>query len=481
MTRTLRVAYREFASTAFTKSFMFGFFVMPIIIFVGVAGATVLFNRDGPKVQGTVAVIDQSPGGKVAEGLRSRFTPERDEQEAKEQIARVQKAAEDSPLGPMARQAWETPQAQMALQQAMPRAAITLEVLAPDTDVKAEQARVLADSARRVDGAAAASQRLALVVIPAGSVTPAAPVKPGDEGAFEAFQLHIRPKLDPQVQNRVRDKVRESLIDARLDAAGFAAERDRLRAMITQPRSETNEVTKEGVKKSNAGLAFLMPMAFMVLLWMSVFTAGQYLLTTTIEEKSSRVMEVLLSAVSSRELLIGKIIGQMAVGLLVLGLYGGLGVGSLFFTKTLSALDPLNLVYLAVFFLIAYALVASMMAAIGSAVSDMREAQSLMTPVMLILMVPMVLWMPISRDPNGMFSTIASMTPPLSPFVMVLRIPAAAGSIPVPLWQIAVSIALGLASVVFVAWAAAKIFRVGVLMYGKPPNLGTLIKWVRMA
>ena len=110
-----------------------------------------------------------------------------------------------------------------------------------------------------------------------------------------------------------------------------------------------------------------------------------------------------------------------------------------------------------------------------------KEAQALMTPVMLVLLVPMMLWLPISRNPNGMFATICSFVPPVSPFVMVLRIPAAAGSVPVPAWQIALSIAIGIVSVAVAIWAAAKIFRVGVLMYGKPPNFTTLIKWIRMA
>jgi len=118
------------------------------------------------------------------------------------------------------------------------------------------------------------------------------------------------------------------------------------------------------------------------------------------------------------------------------------------------------------------------MAAIGSAVNDIREAQSLMTPVMLVLMIPMMLWLPISRAPNSTFAQVLSFIPPVSPFVMVVRI---AGSEPVPLWQIPLSIFVGLASVFGALWASAKIFRIGVLMYGEPPNFKTLIRWVRMA
>ncbi len=138
----------------------------------------------------------------------------------------------------------------------------------------------------------------------------------------------------------------------------------------------------------------------MFLLWISVFTAGQYLLTTTIEEKSSRVMEVLLSAVSPMQLLCGKILGQMGVGIVILVAYAGMGMVGLVAASMMHILDPMNLVYLAIYFVIAFALIACLMAAIGSAVSDVREAQSLIGPVMIVLVIPMMLgWFPIPATP----------------------------------------------------------------------------------
>jgi ABC-2 type transport system permease protein len=131
-----------------------------------------------------------------------------------------------------------------------------------------------------------------------------------------------------------------------------------------------------------------------------------------------------------------------------------------------------------VYFVIAYFTIASMMAAIGSAVSELREAQTLMTPVMTLMIIPWVLWLPISRAPNSLLAQILSFVPGPNPFVMVIRL---CGSEPVPFWQIPASLAVGAAGAVFAAWSAAKIFRIGALMYGKPPNFRTLIKWVRMA
>jgi ABC-2 type transport system permease protein len=97
---------------------------------------------------------------------------------------------------------------------------------------------------------------------------------------------------------------------------------------------------------------------------------------------------------------------------------------------------------------------------------------------MIVLIIPLMLWMPISRNPNSPFALVCSFLPPISPFIMVVRL---AGSEKIPYWQIPASIAVGALSVWFAAWAAAKIFRIGILMYGKPPNLKTLLKWIARA
>ena len=201
-------------------------------------------------------------------------------------------------------------------------------------------------------------------------------------------------------------------------------------------------------------------------------------MTSTIEEKSSRVIEVLLSAVSPVELMAGKILGRMGASLVVLGLYVAIGMAALLSFALLGLLDPWLLFYLVVFFVIAYLVNASLMVAVGAAVNEMKEAQSLMIPVMLMLMAPWILAAPIARDPNSTFSTVISFIPPLNTFTMLIRM---ASSAPPPLWQVWISIAIGVASVCAAMWLASKVFRIGLLMYGKPPDFATLIRWVRAA
>ena len=160
----------------------------------------------------------------------------------------------------------------------------------------------------------------------------------------------------------------------------------------------------------------------------------------------------------------------MAVGFLVLVLYAGLGLLALVSFATLGLIDPMLIVYLIIFYLLAYFTFASMMAAVGSAVNEMREAQSLMMPIMLVLMVPWILWLPLSREPNSMLAVVAQ----LHPAVQQLR-DAAADDVrrrrrpPGSRW---VAIAIGAVGVYASVWFAAKVFRVGLLMFGKPPTFG---------
>jgi len=167
----------------------------------------------------------------------------------------------------------------------------------------------------------------------------------------------------------------------------------------------------------------------------------------------------------------------MGVATLMLALYGGLGVLALVSFAATGLLDPWLLFYLAVFFLIAFVVLAAMMAAIGAAVNELREAQTLLTPVMLVVMLPMMLWMPISRDPNSTFATVLSLLPPVNPFVMMLRL---GSSTPPPTWQVWLSIGIGVASMAAAVWFAGKVFRIGLLMHGKPPSFATLLRWARM-
>jgi ABC-type Na+ efflux pump permease subunit len=345
---------------------------------------------------------------------------------------------------------------------------IRVNALDPGADVERAKAPLKEGPA---DGRAADGGLLALVVVHRDAVVKA----PGSE-RFGSYDLYVRAKLDDRIQDEIRSGLRDAIVTARIASSGL--DRDLVTSMTRVDRVTSKTVTAEGEQATNEIANILLPAGFMVLLLVSVLTGGQYLLTTTVEEKSNRVVEVLLSAVSPMQLMAGKILGQMAVGFVVLVLYAGLGIAALVSFAMMGVLEVKLLVFLFIFFVLAYVTIASLMAAIGSAVSEMREAQTLMTPVMLIIMVPWLLWMPITRDPNSVFATVMSFIPPLGNFVMLLRMTSTS---PPPLWQAFLAIAVGAVGVWVALWFAAKVFRVGLLMYGKPPTIGTLIRWARMS
>lgn len=458
MKKILLVAQREFLSTAGTRAFIFGVLVTPVLIGALIFILPRMMHSSPPKIVGEVAIVD--PTGEVATALTAYLTPEQLARRRDADYRRLQEAM------PPALRSSGGSRLDATLNTALGEVPVLSVIpLDPATDV--ERAKDPLKSQPEKDAASAG--RLALIV-----VSPNAVVPNPSTGRFGSYQLFIRAKLDDRVEEEISDGVRDAIIGARIRTSGL--ERTRIDALTKIDRVTSKTVTETGEDSTNEVLNRLMPAAFMGLLLVSVMLSGQYLLTTTVEEKQNRVVEVLLSATSPMELMVGKIFGQMAVGLLVLALYLGLGVMAMLSFASLGMLDPVLIVFLLLFFFIAYLTVGAFMAAIGAAVNDIREAQGLMTPVMMVIMVPWILWMPISRDPNSTFATVLSFIPPVSNFVTMLRMATAA---PPPLWQSTLSVVVSAAGAVAMLWIAAKIFRIGLLMFGKPPDFATLIRWVR--
>ena len=227
------------------------------------------------------------------------------------------------------------------------------------------------------------------------------------------------------------------------------------------------------------------PMVFVYLLWIAIFTNSQALLTNTIEEKSTRVIEVLLSSVSPFELMAGKIAGMAASGLTVVGTWAiCIGIGLAVVPGMLGAkdasfggiiVDPLYLLSFLFYFLSGYLLYASLLVGIGSVCNSLKEAQNLMLPIMIPLMVPLMAMVLVSQDPNGTFARVMSFIPLFTPFVMMNR---AAG--PPPLWEYLATTVLMLVSVYLAVRGAGKVFRIGILMTGKPPRLREIVRWIAL-
>ncbi len=460
MKRILRIALRDFVAIAMTKGFIFGLLVMPAMLALMFILLPVLFDDGNFQIEGEYAIFD--PTGVVFPEIDAALDPE----------AVAQRRSED--YRRMAAQAAEvTPEpvrglAETALEQAMedmlgPAPDVRLIQLPPDADVEAEKAWLNEET----DGL----RHTALIVIHENAVE-----APGPDAELGSYDLFVAPNLDDRDLDFIHSSLREAIIDARVSRQSL--DRDAIESILRVPRPASTTVTADTEQRTFSALNVFLPIAFMMLLFIGIMTGGGTMLTSMIEEKSSRIVEVLLSAVSPMELMAGKLLGSVAISLVTMALYIGLGLLAAASFSVLGLLNPWLIVYLMIFFLIGFFVIGSLMLAIGAAVNEVSEAQQLQTPLVMIIMVPWLLWLPISRDPNSPLAIAASFIPPINSFGMVLRM---TSTQPPPYWQVWLSIAVGVASVVGAVWVAAKVFRIGLLMYGKPPNLKTMLRWVWQA
>ena len=234
--------------------------------------------------------------------------------------------------------------------------------------------------------------------------------------------------------------------------------------------------TLSEAKKANPIATFVLPFGMMYLLFIALMSSAPQLLTAVIEEKMSRISEVLISSITPTQLMLGKLLGVAAVAALLALIYLGGGVYALMQSGQFELVQPALLAWFVVYLLCAVLMFGSVFVAIGAACSDLKDSQSMMQPVMMFLLLPMLASAIVLRQPNSMVSTVASLFPTASPFLMLVRL---AMSPPPPAWQVALSVVLTLGTTAVLIWAAARIFRIGLLMQGKPPNLPELLKWIR--
>jgi ABC-2 type transport system permease protein len=463
MKKVMQIARREFLATVMTKAFLFGVLIVPVMMgVVALLIPALMMSEKAPAIVGEIAILDST--GLVTARAGDRLSPRafaerrRVMDEAMSTVVAAASGRSDSAAA--AARGADTAAIFARLEKAVPQ--LTIVPLATTVGIEADKAMLLPDSGE------SGKRRLAVVVVHANAVEAAR------GSALGGYDLYVRAKLDARLIDDIRRGMERAIVDARL--AHRALDAADIRALTNVPDATPRTVDVSGEKEQNELAGMLIPMAFMILLLMAVMTGGGQLLTTTIEEKSSRVVEVLLAAVSPMELMAGKIFGQFGVSMVILTIYGGMGITGLVAFSAMGLLDPMMIVYLLIFFLLAFVTMGSMMAGIGSAVSEARDAQALLMPVMLINMLPMFLWMPITRAPNSMLAIVLSFLPPVGPFVMVLRL---GSSSPPPTWQVWLSIAVAAVAAWGAVWFAGKVFRIGVLMYGKPPNLRTLVRWAR--
>jgi len=228
-------------------------------------------------------------------------------------------------------------------------------------------------------------------------------------------------------------------------------------------------------EQTNELANFFVPFGLLMLMFMVVQVGATPLIQSVLEEKMQRIAEVLLGSVSPFSLMMGKLLGMVGVALTIATLYL---VGAFVAVKHAGyeQFFPGHLVFWFVLYQgLMVLLFGSIYIAVGAAVSDFREAQSLMMPAVIFVMIPLFVWVPVVKEPTSTFSTLISFFPPATPMLMVVRQAVPPG---IPVWQPILGVALVIATTVACIFAAGRIFRVGILMQGKGANFREMARWV---
>jgi len=238
-------------------------------------------------------------------------------------------------------------------------------------------------------------------------------------------------------------------------------------------RNDRGEITE--ATAVDRARTFAIPVAFMMTMFLLVMSSSPQLLNSVIEEKMSRISEVLVASVTPFQLMMGKLLGSVGVSLVLATIYLAGGYGLARYLGYGTVLTPGLIASFFFYLVLAVLLFGSMFIAIGAACTDLKDAQNMMTPAMILVMFPIFTWTAVIRAPDGGLAIAASLLPFSTPFIMLLRI--ALQPAP-PVWQIVLSTVLVGATVVFAVWAAGRIFRAGLLMHGKAATPREMLRWI---
>jgi len=279
----------------------------------------------------------------------------------------------------------------------------------------------------------------------------------------------------------IRNAVRTAVTKQRLSQKGMNG--PEIDTILTPIKLKTIRI-ENGREGTSGTMVFFTAFAMVMLLYSVVLIYGIAVMRSVIEEKNTRILEVLLSAVTPRQLLAGKILGVGAVGLTQIVIWVTFAI--LFSVPGLLAsrsflgevhIPVEGMIAFAIFFLLGYLLYSSMYAAIGAMVNTDHEAQQMQWPAMVPLVLGVVLMNFVIQHPNSPLAFWLSIFPFFAPILMLVRILVAQP----PLWQIALCIAIMVATVYGLLALASRIYRIGILMYGKRPTLPELRRWLRYA
>ncbi len=291
--------------------------------------------------------------------------------------------------------------------------------------------------------------------------------------------------------SRIENALSRAVRAWRFQQSGLNVEQ--VQQLVRRVGLRTNRISADGKEEADQGRTESLVRIMVMFIYAAMLVYGQIVMRSVIEEKSSRVIESVVASIKPFHLMAGKILGVGALGLTqyslwaaVMGLLSlyGVQMGNLFSRGTatasnipMPAVAPEILLFFILFFVLGYFLYAAIFAGLGAVVNSDQEAQQLVFPVVMLVVIPFLCTFYIIENPNTQLSVILSLIPFFAPMTMFARIVVQTP----PAWEIALCLALLVATLVGMIWLVGRIFRVGVLMYGKRPTLPEVMKWIRYA
>jgi len=303
--------------------------------------------------------------------------------------------------------------------------------------------------------------------------------------------------LAGEIRDNMRSAVREELL-------ARTAVTDEIKAIFElRPGIDSRRISTDGDSEINEGVTFIIAYVMGFAIYMAMFSYGALIMQSVLEEKTNRIMEIIISSAKPMELLLGKVVGIVALGLTQITIW------FIAFTGITAIVGPIALmmgqvapdvtamagtnaaapagdfsvpeisigiwIFFAVFYVLGFLMYGGIFAAVGAAADSPQDTQQLALPIYIPIMIPIFLMMPVITDPHSSLAVISSMIPFFSPILMMGRIAVT----DVPLWQSLGSIVLMILTFLALMWMSGKIYRVGVLMYGKKVSIAEVIRWLR--
>ncbi|HEY9282100.1 MAG TPA: ABC transporter permease, partial [Pyrinomonadaceae bacterium] len=309
-------------------------------------------------------------------------------------------------------------------------------------------------------------------------------VLPRDIFETNRAEFYSRNTSDIITRQQIEGGVSRAVVEQRMRDANI--DRERVRELSREVEIEASKVRESGVERDTGG-SFGLALGVGIFIYAALLLYGQVMLQAVIEEKTTRISEVLFSSVNAFQLMLGKLIGVALVGLTQLAIWGAAFGALAAYGVAMAAAGGVNFtlpsvpasffVYAVLFFLVGFLMYATIFVLVGAMVTSEKEAGQLAMPLIFVSAMSVYLMFPVIRSPGSSLAFWLSIAPFISPVTMLVRI---VTDTP-PFWQIALSLAVGCATVVGLTWLAGRIYRTGMLMYGKSASIPEVLRWIRRA